>query len=163
MEKKREKFSQIYEKYIESIYRFIFLKVNSREMAEDLTAETFLKTWQFFQNIDIENPKAFLYKTAQNLIIDYYRKKKPEISIEKVSIASFKENPEENANFNSEIEIIKKALLKLNPEYQNVIVLYYLEELPIAEIAQILDKSESAVRVLIHRALKALRAQLNLV
>ena len=80
--KKRKIFSKIYDKYVERIYRFVFLKVSSREVAEDLTAETFLKAWEVYRKpqfsnpaSQIENPQAFLYKIAKNLIIDHYRQK----------------------------------------------------------------------------------------
>ncbi len=58
----RKIFSKIYDQYINKIYRFVFLKVSSQEIAEDLTSETFLKTWESFKNgTRIENPQAFLF------------------------------------------------------------------------------------------------------
>ena len=81
MRNPKQKFSKIYNQHIEKIYRFIFLKVNSQERAEDLTSKTFLKGWEAFKNSGnssqntIDNPRAFLYKIARNLVIDYYREK----------------------------------------------------------------------------------------
>jgi RNA polymerase sigma-70 factor (ECF subfamily) len=73
----RKEFSKLYDKYIAKIYRFIYLKVNSEEIAQDLCSETFLKGWQAFKNSQnkIENPSAFLYRIARNLVTDYYREK----------------------------------------------------------------------------------------
>jgi len=76
MKNLRKIFSKIYDRYIDKIYRFIFFKVNSQEIAQDLTSETFLKGWESFKNgTKIENPQAYLYKTARNLVIDFYREK----------------------------------------------------------------------------------------
>jgi RNA polymerase sigma-70 factor (ECF subfamily) len=62
---------------------------------------------------------------------------------------------------NSDLEQVKAALVNLRDDYQNVIVWRYLDDLSIPEIAKILDKSETAARVLLHRALKALKNELN--
>src|SRR3989344_1984385 len=77
----RKEFSKIFDSCINKIYRFVFVKVSSEEIAQDLTSETFLKGWEAFQasygqdGQKIENPQAFLYKIARNLVVDYYRQK----------------------------------------------------------------------------------------
>jgi len=69
----RREFSKIYDQCIDKIYRFIFLKVNSKEIAQDLCSETFLKGWETYKkNTKIENPSAFLYRIASILVIDYF-------------------------------------------------------------------------------------------
>ena len=77
----KKEFSKIYDKQVERIYRFIFLKVSSKEAAEDLTSETFLRTWKAFEAINqanaqltpILNQNAFVFQIARNVIADYYR------------------------------------------------------------------------------------------
>ena len=160
----RKTFSKIYDQYIDKIYRFIFLKVSSQEIAQDLTSETFLRTWESFKNGNkIENPQAFLYKIARNLVTDHYREKGKAqiISAEYVKITDPRTNLEEKALLDSDIDDIKIALANLRESYQNVVVWHYLDDLPIPEIAKMLEKSESATRVLLHRALKALRNKLS--
>ena len=160
----RKVFSKIYDQYIDKIYRFIFLKVNSQEIAQDLTSETFLRGWESFKNGNkIENPQAFLYKIARNLVTDHYREKGKGqiISAEYVKITDPRTNLEEKALLESDFDNIRIALTNLKEDYQNVVVWYYLDDLPIPEIAKILDKSESATRVLLHRALKALKNELK--
>lgn len=166
MEKKKKEFSKIYDQYIEKIYRFIFLKVNSKEVAEDLTSETFLKTWEAFKNENqkIENISAFLYQVAKNLVTDYYRNKgKTQIlSVDlNPSIADPKENLEEKAKRDSDLEMVKKAIRELDEDYQNAIIWYYIDNLPIQKVAALLGRTEAATRVLISRAIKALREKLN--
>ncbi len=161
----RKIFSKIYDQWIKKIYRFIFLKVNSQEVAEDLTSETFLRGWQAFKekSEEIENPSAFLYQIARNLVIDHYREKGKNkiVSVEFLTITDPNPGPEEKMALSSEIEKIRQAMSGLKPNYQNIIIWHYLDDLSIPEIAKILDKSEGAVRVLLHRGLRTLRTKMN--
>lgn len=165
MENKRKSFSRIYDKYIDKIYRFVFLKVDSQEIAEDLTAEAFSKTWVSFKKKgpEIENIQAFLYKTARNLVIDYYRQKGrfPVISADNPSIVDPRQDLEEKAIINSDIEYIRQALVNLNEDYQNAIIWYYLDDLSVSEVSQLLGRTKEATRVLIHRALNALKKEIK--
>jgi len=160
----RKKFSKIYDTHIEKIYRFIYLKVNSEEIAQDLCSETFLKGWESFKNNqNIENPSAFLYRIARNLVTDYYRQKGRTqiVSTEFTPITDPNPSLEERMTLNSDLEQIKTALVDLKEDYQNVIIWHYLDDLPIPEIAKMLNKSEENTRVFLHRALKALKNKLN--
>jgi len=160
----RKTFSKIYDRYIDKIYRFIFLKVNSQEIAQDLTSETFLRGWESFKNGNkIENPQAFLYRIARNLVTDYYREKGRTrvVSAEYTPIIDPRQNLEEKSILKSDIDNIRTTLVSLKEEYQDVIIWHYLDDLSISEIAKMLDKSEEATRVMLHRALKALREAIN--
>jgi len=165
----QKEFSKIYDKYIEKIYRFVYLKVNSEEIAQDLCSETFLKGWESFKKAsnpkvrNIENPQAFLYKIARNLVTDYYREKGRTkiVSADLAPIIDPQLGLEERVALNSDFEQIKAVLVNLKDDYQNVIVWRYLDELSMPEIAKIMDKSEEACRVTLHRALKSLRGKLN--
>ena len=165
MKNPRKIFSQIYDRYIDKIYRFIFFKVNSQEIAQDLTSETFLKTWETYQNgnPEIENIQAYLYKTARNLVIDFYREKgKVQIvSADNPLIPDPAPNLEEKAMLSSDLDQIRQALTELNDDYQNVIIWYYLDDLSISEISQMLGRTDDATRVLLHRALKTLKEKLK--
>lgn len=167
----RKIFSKIYDEHIDKIYRFIFLKVSSQEIAQDLTSETFLRGWEAFKksqnpvanNQKIENIQAFLYKIARNLVTDHYREKgKTQIvSAEYVNITDPRANLEEKALLKSDIDNIRIALVNLREDYQNVIIWHYLDDLSVSEIAKIMDKSEPAVRVQLHRALKSLKSSID--
>ena len=165
MSDQRKEFSKIYDKYIEKIYRFAFLKVNSQEVAQDICSDTFLKGWEAFKKdgTKIENPQAFLYTVARNLVTDHYRQKgrMKMISPESVPITDPGQNLEEKAMINSEIDQVKTVLADLRDDYQNVIIWHYLEDLPISEVAKMMNKSEEATRVTLHRALKTLKSNCN--
>lgn len=166
MEETNKKFSQIYDRYVEKIYRYVFLRVNSREAAEDLTSETFLRGYEAFKKTGkkIENPQAFLYKTARNLVVDHYRGKGRAqlVSIEdsNLQFADNKINLEKDAIVASDLDQVRKAMAGLNEDYQNAIIWRYLEDLPIKEVAHLLDRSEEATRVLLHRAMNELKTRL---
>jgi RNA polymerase sigma factor (sigma-70 family) len=105
-----------------------------------------------------------LYQIARNLVIDHYREKGKNqiISAELDPIADPREDLEKGAILSSDIDMVKKAIANLRDDYQNIIIWHYLDDLPIPELAMVLDKSEDATRVLLHRALKSLKSELNI-
>lgn len=170
MKKLKKEFGRIYDKYIDKIYRFIFLKIGSKEIAQDLTSDTFLKGWKAFQraqdpknDYQIENTQAFLYQIARNSIADHYKEKDRVkiVSIGERVITDFSVDLEQKAILSSDMNTIKLALNNLNEDYQNVIIWRYLDDFSTAEVAQMMNKSEQATRVLLHRALKSLKNQVN--
>jgi RNA polymerase sigma-70 factor (ECF subfamily) len=165
MKNPKKEFSKIYDRYIDKIYRFIFLKVNSEEVAQDLCSVTFLKGWEAFKGQkEIDNVQAFLYQIARNLVIDHYRQKGRTkiVSAEYLSIVDPRPGLEERAVLNSDLSQIRLAISNLKENYQNALILYYLDDLSLPEIAKTLNKSEAATRVTIHRALKALKNELKI-
>jgi RNA polymerase sigma-70 factor (ECF subfamily) len=157
----RKEFSKLYDQYISKIYRFVYLKVSSEDVAQDICSETFTKCWEVYKagKNDIQNDQAFIYRVARNLVIDYYRKRGRTqfISTDNLPIQDPEESLEEKAVFNSDINQVRLALNELKEEYQNVIVWHYLDDLPIKRVAQMMDKTEDNTRVILHRALKALK------
>lgn len=176
MDNLREQFSRIYDQYIEKIYRFVYLKVNSQEIAEDITSKVFLKGWESYQNksetrnpkpeknyksqCPISNPGAFLYQIARNAVIDYYREKGKTKTISgefSAQLADTGKSAYEKAVLSSDIEAVKAAIGQLNGDYQDIIIWHYLEDMPVSEIAQNLGKPVGTIRVMLHRGLKELR------
>ncbi len=156
-------FGLLYDKYQPQIYRFIYLKVSHREEAEDLTHQVFLKSWQNITEYSFQGfPfSSWLYSVARHQIIDYYRTKKINITLENISELKI-ENPAPGViDSNLDIEKIKKAINQLKDEQQNVIILRFIEDLSLQEVASILNKTEGAVKLLQHRAIKNLRKTLN--
>lgn len=159
-----EAFGELYDFYAPKIYRFIRLRVNSQETAQDLASEAFLKTWQYLQEQRKirERFQALLYKIVRNLIIDFYRAKSVreiliEDNFEEFSDIEDGETSDKIVILKDEIEEVKRAMLQIIPAYQDIVIWYYIDELSISEISEILDKNEGTIRVLIHRATKAIR------
>ncbi len=163
-----EAFGELYDFYAPKIYRFVRLKVDSQETAQDLTSEAFLKIWQHLQEQRKirERFQALLYKIARNLIIDFYRNRSVreiliEDDLEEFSSIESEESSDGLVLQYEEMKQVRKAVAQIHPSYQDVIVWYYVDELSISEIAEILEKNEGTVRVLIHRAVKALRGMME--
>ena len=164
MNNNRKIFTQIYDDYVDKIYRFIFFKVGSEEIAQDLCSETFLRAWQCFKdNKKIDNPNAFLYQIARNLVIDHYREKgrTQTISADYVPIIDPSQDLEGKILQDSDMGMIQSELVNLKPEYQEVIIWHYINDLSVPEIAKMIDKKEGTVRVRIHRALKSLKNKIE--
>jgi len=162
----KQEFSEFYDKNIDKVFRFIYLRVDSTETAQDLTSSAFLKFWQRQITPGISNPTAFLYRIARNQIIDFYRqKRKKPVSLDELGeIADFQvAQPtfSQKIELTLEMERIKKILHNIKPVYADVIIWHYVDEMSIKEIAQVLEKREGNVRVLLHRALESLKKQLN--
>ena len=156
-----QQFLEWYDQYVGKIYRYIYFRINSEEAAQDMTSEVFLKSWQYLNQKSVNNPRAFFYQLARNMIVDFYRKKdKSPIALEEIadkSIADKSSDSQGLASLSLEMDSVKKALQKLNADYQEIIIWRYLDELEIKEIAEILGKREGAVRTLLSRALGELR------
>jgi RNA polymerase sigma-70 factor, ECF subfamily len=157
-----EQFSRIYDQYIDKIYRFVYLKVNSQEIAEDITSNVFIRGWEAFQGpeSEVKNPGAFLYQIARNAVVDHYRAKgrAKVVSVDaSPEIADPGTNAQDKAILSADINTIKKAIQKLKKEHQDIIIWHYLEDMPIADIAELLNKPAGTVRVMLHRGLKNLK------
>ena len=166
MESLNEQFSQIYDQYIDKIYRFVYLKVNSQEIAEDITSKIFIKGWEAFHglNEEIKNPGAFLYQIARNAVVDHYREKgrANTVSVDaSPEIADPGTNAQDKAILSADISVIKKGIQKLKKEHQDIIIWHYLEDMPIADIAKLIDKPAGTVRVMLHRGLKDLKDKIQ--
>jgi len=162
MDSSNEQFSRIYDQYIEKIYRFVYLKVDSQETAEDITSKVFLKGWEAYQKNDppIQNIGAFLYQISRNMVVDYYKEK----GRTKVVSAEFVAEMPEKGNglyekilLNSDVEAVKIAIKSVKQEYQDVLIWHYLGDMPTQQIAEILNKPTGTVSVMIHRGLKSLK------
>jgi len=164
---KDKDFGKIYDRYVEKIYRFVYLKVSSKELAEDITSEVFLKTFQVFKKQKtkkIKNPGAFLFKTAKNILTDFYRKRSRFYLSSLEEIKEIQDPSQEVVQkeiVREETNKILQAMSHLKEDYRDLLIWYYVEDLSIPEIAKITEKSENAVRVSIHRAMNALKKVLE--
>lgn len=165
----KQAFIKAYDLYVDQLYRFIYFKVGSREEAEDLCSAVFLKTWNYILANSLRDErtlKALLYKVARNLIIDHYRKNnaRETVSLDHenaLEIIDEKQNAGRDMELKTDLLVLETKLPELKDEYREVIILRFVNELSIGEIANILDKSKGNVRVLIYRSLNALKELVN--
>lgn len=160
----KEEFIKAYDELADSLFRFCFFKISDREKAKDLVQETFLKTWQHvMKGEEISNLRAFLYKVANNLVIDHYRKRK-DLSLDSLREEGFDppSGEKERIIIQAEHSQVIKALKKLDAMYREVVVMRFLDGLSPKEIGQVLEVSENVVSVRLNRALKKLGEILNI-
>ncbi len=165
--KDKQAFLTAYDKYADAIYRFIYFKIGSEEDARDLTSAVFLKCWSYVQegklndDNEYQSLKAFLYKIARNLVIDYYRQYKPNLSLEEAE--DIVDNAQDLSQIDQiiDIEQVQDKLLYLKDEYKTMIIMRYINELSVKEISQITGKTKGNVRIMIMRALKILKKLLE--
>ncbi|MFA5109235.1 MAG: RNA polymerase sigma factor [Patescibacteria group bacterium] len=162
----KEAFIRIYDENVNEIHRFVYFKIGSREEANDLTSMIFLKAWNHIQNNNLEDAKtlrALLYKIARTSIIDYYRESGGRIvaSLDdednKIEVVDETQDAEGKIDQEAEMELIKRQLPFLKEEYREVIIMKFVNDLSLEEIAEVSGKTKGNVRVILHRALNALR------
>lgn len=158
----KDAFGEIYKLFLKRIFRFIYFSVHDREVAADLTQNTFLRAWRAIQTFSLAKGsfQAFLFTIARNLAIDWQRKKKP-LPLEKIGEYEASDNLEENFERREKSQLVRQVLDKLGERDKQIIILRYFEELTFFEIAKILGKKEGAVRVRVHRVLKKLKSFLS--
>lgn len=157
-------FGSLYDHYIKPIYRFIAIKVGTKQEAEDLAHEVFMSAWQKLPNFKSQGfPfSSWLYKIARNRVIDHYRTTKSNVSIDEditisESLFATEEGAEVEFDLTQSISLIKTAMLELTGQQREVITMRFVEDLSPQEIAEILNKREGTIRIIQHRAITKLK------
>jgi RNA polymerase sigma-70 factor (ECF subfamily) len=162
---KSSAFGSLYDHYQPMIYRFVLVKVGRREDAEDITHQVFVAAWQNIKNYRHQGHpfSSWLYQIARNQVVDHYRAKKNDTSLDKMDPEYFVAPATANFDLSMKLEVEKvhAAITKLKSDYQDVIVLRFVEDLPLKEIAAAMEKTEGAVKLMQHRAIKELRKTLG--
>ena len=156
-------FSEVYDQFAEKLYRYAFLRLSSKEDAEDVLSTTFLKFWDYLNKNTtrtLSNIPAFLYRIARNLIIDQYRARTPTLSVELLFEQGF-ELPAHADGVSimkkAEYELVIGALSKLSDDDRDVLLLRFIDGLPVVDIAELYSITENNTSVRIHRALGRLK------
>ncbi|RMG99219.1 MAG: sigma-70 family RNA polymerase sigma factor [Chloroflexi bacterium] len=156
--------AQIHDTYYAAIYRYIALRINDRETAEDLTSEVFIRLLNALQDKTAPERtlRGWLFSVASRVVKDYYRKlyrsKETELSD---TIPGHELGPDKELEKKSMQTALRNAITELTEEQQNVLALRYGFEMPIREVARLIGKSEGAVKMLQARAIAALSKKLG--
>jgi len=151
----------MYKAYADDIFRYLYVHVRDTQLAEDLTADTFLKAWQRIKTFDFRHPRAWLYTIARNNLHDYWRKHKSVPLDEEIEIVDERIPHDEELDKKIEAERLKTVLLSLPSDMKSVVSLRFLQGYSVRETAQALDISEANVRVIQYRALKKMKGKLS--
>ena len=158
-----EAFGELYDRYVTFVYRFIYYRVGSAQVAEDLTSETFLRalrristfTWQG------RDVGAWFVTIARNLIADHYKSSRYRLELTTDDIAEsgahlVLDGPENAVLEGMQNKVLLQAVKKLGAEQQECIVLRFLQGLSVAETALAMGKNDGAIKALQYRAIRAL-------
>ena len=152
--------TQIYEENFDKIYRYIVLKIGEKTEAEDMTQQVFLSAFKSISSFKWKGTpfSAWLYRIAHNQIVDYLRKKsrRPTVPLDE-SLTAGNSNPAQAVELKLDNERLVLAARQLTGAQQEVISLRFAGELPIAQVARIMGKSEGAIKALQHSAIVSLR------
>lgn len=153
-----DEFLKAYDDLSDAIFRHCYFRVYDRDRAQELMQDTFMKTWEYLsRGKEVENLRAFLYRVANNLVIDSTRKKKES------SLDALQENGFEPVSHATGSDVIAEAarfvelLHKIEPKYRVPVRMRFLDDLSPKEIALALGESENVVSVRIHRGVAQLR------
>ncbi len=160
-----EAFGEIYDRYIDTVFRYIYFRVGSRSLAEDLTSETFLRALRRIGSVTWQGRDlgAWLVTIARNLIADHYKSAKYRLEVTTADMLDA-DQEDHGAEARPEAAVVERltnvtlleAVKKLNPEQQECIVLRFLQGLSVTETAQAMGKNEGAIKALQYRAVRSL-------
>ena len=164
--KNKEMFSALYKHYVSQIYYFLLARIKDKELAEDLTSITFAKALRYLDKYEAGNFRAWLYRIANNSLIDHVRKES-RVSQEDEQVLDYFHNHDEQEEHDDrldkemQLERVKIALKELPESYQTILSLRFFSDLGNQEIAKIIECKENNVAVKIHRGLKMLTKVIN--
>lgn len=159
-------FGELYERYVDRIYNYIFYRVGDVAEAEDLTAHVF---YQALGHIEAYKARgvpfvAWLYRIAHNVVANWYRDRRrhPNVRLDDMAtLPALGDSPHQRAEQNEEAQILLRAIRRLPAKQQQLLILKFSEHLTNEEIGQIMGCTEGAVKALYHRTLVALRKELG--
>jgi RNA polymerase sigma-70 factor, ECF subfamily len=157
-------FEQLYQEYSDKIFSYIYLLVHDKEVAEDLTQDTFIKAYKNWDQFNGESHLfTWLFRISRNVTIDYLRKKRllTFFSIEKYQFESNQQTPLEIVMKGERMTTLYEAIRNLKLSYQEVLILRKIKEFSIKETAEILNWNENRVKITTSRAIAALKKELT--
>lgn len=157
-------FGRVYDAYFDRVFRYVFARIGHRAEAEDLAADVFVKA---LQAIGSYSPRgapfsAWLFRIAHNLVVDHLRRRarRPTEELdERLPLTG--PPPDEQVAQILTMDHVRDAMKDITDAQQRVIALRFAADLSIAETAQIMGKSEGAIKALQHSAVQALRRRLK--
>lgn len=152
-------FGGLYDKYVKSIYKFVYFKTHHKETAEDLTSKTFMKALENIKSYQAEKASfsVWLYKIARNTVIDHYRTKKFDVNLDDVWNLSSEENILMDTDARLKMEKVREYMRELNVSQREIIMMRVWQGMNYKEIAEVTGKNEANCRMVYLRGIKILK------
>jgi RNA polymerase sigma-70 factor (ECF subfamily) len=156
-----EAFGQLYEQYVSKIYNYVYYRTGNHHDAEDLTAKTFYQALKHVHRyVDRGLPfSAWLYRIAHNLVANWHRdhSRRQVIALDEIALVSSRPHPEDKLELEDDQRRLLRLIRHMPEDRQQLLILKFVEQMSNRDIAQIMGRSEGAVKSLYHRTLLALR------
>ena len=158
----KEAFGQLYERYVDRIYNYVYYRTGNSADAEDLTAKIFMRAMQHIPRYEDKGVpfSAWLYRIAHNLVANWHRdnSRRKVIALDDVTNWRVHEDgPEFAAQLTEDKDALLVAIRRLPADRQELLILKFVERLSNAEIGEIMGRSEGAIKSLYHRTLLSLK------
>lgn len=158
-------FETVYESYADRLQRFLLGKLPTSQDANDALSTVFLRAWTYMTSTKVDHISGLLHTIARGVVAEFYRSRKKTVPLDSneslADTLSDQGKGEQHIQAGAEVTLIQRSLNKLTEEQSLAITLRYVSELPVAQIAEQLGKSLNATHVLLHRAMKVLRKDLD--
>jgi RNA polymerase sigma-70 factor (ECF subfamily) len=160
-----EAFGQLYDAYVDTVFRYIYYRVSSRALAEDLTSETFLRALRRISTFTWQGRDfgAWLVTIARNLVADHFKSSRHRFEVTTGEMLDSDEtdaSPEDKVVAVLSNQALIAAVGQLNPQQNECVTLRFLQGLSVAETARVMGKNEGAIKTLQYRAVRALARML---
>lgn len=157
-------FGELYDRYVGLVYRYVYYRVGSTHVAEDLTSETFLRALRRISSFTWQGRDvgAWFVTIARNLIADHYKSSRYRLELSSDDVTAVSESrqsaesPENSVLARMQNKVLLSAVKQLGPEQQECIVLRFLQGLSVAETALAMGKNDGAIKALQYRAIRSL-------
>lgn len=160
----KEAFGELYSRYVDKIYSYVYYRTGNNHDAEDLTARVFFRAIQHIENYEDQGVpfSAWLYRIAHNLLANWYRdqSRRQMLSLDSIAQWHVEDSPELATELLEDREALLAAIRRLPSDRQELLILKYVERMSNADIGDIMGRSEGAIKSLYHRTLLSLRDDL---
>jgi len=161
----KEAFAQLYREYVQQIHRYIYYRTRDQQLAEDLTADVFTKVIEGLPSY-VDKGKPFIswiYRIAHARVVDHYRRQDRRPTATNVDDANLSITPDMDADLvkSHASAALMKGIESLTADQQQVIILRFIEGLPIEAVAEQLGKKGNAIKALQFRAVRSLASHLE--
>lgn len=157
----KDAFIELYDRHASKIQRFLVFKLPSEQDVEDELNNVFLRAWTYTTDTQVDSFGGLLYKIARNRVADFYRSRPDQANVsiteEVIEIVGDSGAGVKEMEVMAEMRLLETSLAKIKKSYREVVVMHYIDKVPISEIAVALDKTENNVRVMLHRAIQSIK------
>lgn len=156
-----EAFGQLYDRYYDTVFRYIYYRVNDKATAEDFTSETFLRALRRISGITYQGRDigAWFITIARNIVLDHVKSARHRLEVttaEPIERSDTEPGPEAAVISSLTTEQLMRAVAKLGNDQRDCVILRFIQSMSVSETAEIMGKNDGAIKALQHRAIRKL-------